>query len=181
MFLLAGNAAGVVFADDHIHLVEHGVAVPACTVIIMSHTPDEQEVFAAVYDGDTFVRKQILPGNLTFYRLNGTLLDFSSWLEAHPSENYSTYVNSYISAMIVNSNYAITMSFPAPQDNKTHGGFLGMGGMVGSHRFFTVDIQMNTVTLTDVQTPNIPGFGLFVFLVAVSIVGAVWWKGYGSK
>lgn len=46
----------------------------------------------------------------------------------------------------------------------------GVGGMIGSHRYFNIDLVTETIELTETKTPETPGFNLIIVLVGIGIM-----------
>jgi len=161
----------VCFADDQFTLYEQGRKITDRSVLIFSNTSDTFS-FEEVYNGNFFVKSQSMITNLTFYQLNQTtILDYQTWIETNNNATYTQYTQEYIQALINDSIYRVTIEVPGAEDTEVYNQPLfGVGGVIGSYRYFTIDLTTATIELTDTKTPESPGFNLLLILVGIGIM-----------
>ena len=166
----------VVFADDYFYVYENGERIDDRSVLIFSHS-DGNEVFEDVYNGSVFVKSQTMITNLTFYKINNTdIIDYLSWQETQNNGTYSQYVDIYIQGFINNSFYNATVEVPSPDDEEIYNTpVIGTGGIVGSYRYFEVDIETGSIDLIGTKTPETPGFetALLFCIIGITILFSI--------
>lgn len=160
----------VLFADDHFTLHEDGKQLVNQTVLIFSNESGILS-FEEVYNGTVFVRSQSMVTNLTFYQLNKTMiLDYNAWVETKNEVGYSDYIQDYIQGFVNDSWSETTVEITDPEDTEVYNQpLIGTGGIIGQHRYFTIDLKTSSVDLTETKIPESPGFQL-IYLVAAMVI-----------
>jgi len=161
----------VCFADDHFTLYDDGEKITDRSFLIFSNMSGSLS-FEEIYNGNLFVKSQSMITNLTFYRLNETnVLEYHTWIEANENASYLDYTTKYIQDLTNDSLYDLTVEIPDAEDTEIYNEPLfGVGGIIGRHRFFTIDLNDSTIELTETEIPESPGFQLFFFIIAIGIV-----------
>ena len=168
------SVQAVVFTDDNFQIYEDGEMIENCSVLIFSHY-DGIEVFEEIYNGDVFEKSQNMVSNLTFFKINNSDIDdYISWKEKQEDGTHSQYVDIYIQNLLNNSLYNTTIEVKKPEDNETYNSpVFGTGGIIGSYRYFKVDIKTGSIDLIETKIPEAPGFEISILLLS-SILFLFW-------
>lgn len=168
LILFTFQVQGVLFASDYLHLYENGEMVPNSKVIITFQPSDNEiELFQDIYTDGVFEWSQVEKGNISFYIVDTTdLIPYPDWLVTIDDDTatYEMYIDEYISQQINESAYNLTIMLPEPEDTETH------GDVIGSYRYFNVDLISGSVELIKVEIPKTSGFELIVLLGAVALL-----------
>lgn len=161
----------VCFADDEFTLYENEEKITDRSILIFTNNSASLS-FEEIYNGNFFVKSQSMITNLTFYRSNQTnILDYPTWSETKNNATYTQYTQEYIQRLTNESIYQITIEIPDAKDTTVYNQpIFGVGGMIGSHRYFNIDLTTETIELTKTKTPETPGFNLIIVLVGIAIM-----------
>jgi hypothetical protein len=166
--LFSFQVHGVLFASDYLYLFEDEEAVSDNKVIVMFQPLDNDiKLFQEIYSNGVFEWSQVEKGNLSFYVMNNTdLLHYPDWLAYNEDDSatYEMYIDHYINQQINSSLYNITITLPDPEDTTTH------GDIIGSYRYFNIDLLSGSLELIKVEVPKTPGFELLFILFAITFV-----------
>lgn len=161
----------VCFANDTFTLYENEEKITDGSILIFTNVSQTLS-FEEIYNGEFFEKSQSAITNLTFYQLNQTtVLDYPTYSETNNNATYTQYTQEYIQALINDSIYQVTIEVPGAEDTEVYNQPLfGVGGVIGSYRYFTIDLTNATIELTDTKTPESPAFNLLLVLVGIGIM-----------
>ena len=176
LILLSSQVQAVMFANDYITLYKDEEPLPDKSIIIM--TFDEytnKSFFTELYENGEFIRNQQDSLILTFYEPEQTpILSYYEWFPNQEINDHEDYRDNYISTQIENSTYNITITLPKLEDNTTYGGLFG--GVIGSYRYFDIDIKTGSITLVKTEIPETPGFESLLAILSILIISLILWK-----
>ena len=169
IFTIHANA--VCFANDTFTLYENEEKITDGSILIFTNVSQTLS-FEEIYNGEFFEKSQSAITNLTFYKLNQTtVLDYPTWSETKNNATYTQYTQEYIQDLLNESIYQVTIEIPDAEDTTVYNQPLfGVGGMIGSYRYFTIDLTNATIELTETKIPESPGFNLLFVLVGIGIM-----------
>jgi len=171
ILVLLPAVEAVLYADDYFTLYENGEEIPDQSVLIFSNQ-SEESYFLQIYNGSVFVKSQSMVSNLTFYRVNrSSVLEYETWVKSKNNASYSEYVQVYIPGLVNESLYNTTISIPPIDDTEVYNQpLIGTGGIIGTYRYFNIDIRTSSIELIDTVTTETPGFLLIYIIIAILIV-----------
>ena len=171
ILVLLPAVEAVLYADDYFTLYENGEEIPDQSVLIFSNQ-SEETYFLDIYNGSVFVKSQSMVSNLTFYRVNrSSVLEYETWVKSKNNASYSEYVQVYIPGLVNESLYNTTISIPPIDDTEVYNQpLIGTGGIIGTYRYFNIDIRTSSIELIDTVTTETPGFLLIYIIIAILIV-----------
>jgi len=171
ILVLLPAVEAVLYADDYFTLYENGEEIPDQSVLIFSNQ-SEETYFLQIYNGSVFVKSQSMVSNLTFYRVNrSSVLEYETWVKSKNNASYSEYVQVYIPGLVNESLYNTTISIPPIDDTEVYNQpLIGTGGIIGTYRYFNIDIRTSSIELIDTVTTETPGFLLIYIIIAILIV-----------